>query len=282
MSSSNETRTPFSRWIRRNVKPTDAHSTGLKVLAAGLWRCQTSSLQDAFEQLLSPPTLKPSMHGSVILTDIAKGKLALRAIQERNPTTRRKLVADLFRGFNASADLPGNLFVDDLLDLNPAAKVVLNTRTRGGAAGWARSTVWSLRFCRSWTYAVMCGLLPRCRLHWTTWRAIEELARDRFGPETDVWSARYYDLHNEWVKRVAKERGVEVLEWEPSMGWKPLCDFLGVDVPKVPFPSSNEGEEMRRLQWILVVVGSLSWAALFGVLYGIWIGGAWLMDRYSV
>jgi hypothetical protein len=279
MTTTTEPQGTASRWLVRQTKSTDATSTGLKVLAAGLWRCQTSSLQHAFEHLLSPPTLFPSMHGSVILTDIQKGKLNLRALQEHSPAVRRKLVAELFRGFNASADLPGNMFVDDLLDLYPSAKVVLNTRTRGGAAGWARSSNYSLRIFRSWIYVVVCGLLPRCRLHWRTWRACEALAGERFGPETNVWAPEYYEMHNEWVRKVARERGVEVLEWEPSMGWESLCEFLCVEVPQVEFPSSNEGEEIRRLTWVLFLVGILSWVALLGVLYGVWVGGLKLMER---
>lgn len=42
----------------------DENSGGLEVIAAGQWRCATSSLQLAFERILDPP-LAPSMHGAV-------------------------------------------------------------------------------------------------------------------------------------------------------------------------------------------------------------------------
>jgi hypothetical protein len=44
--------------------PRDPNSPGLQVIAAGKWRCATSTLQQVFEQILDPP-LAPSMHGAV-------------------------------------------------------------------------------------------------------------------------------------------------------------------------------------------------------------------------
>ena len=39
-------------------------------------------------------------------------------------------------------------------------------------------------------------------------------------------------------------RGPEALVFSVEQGWEPLCKFLGVDVPNVPFPHANEGEGM--------------------------------------
>ena len=30
-----------------------------------------------------------------------------------------------------------------------------------------------------------------------------------------------------------------LLEWSATDGWEPLCEFLGKDVPKTPFPHVN-------------------------------------------
>lgn len=53
--------------------PRDPNSPGLQVIAAGKWRCATSSLQLAFQAILDPP-LAPSMHGAVSI------------LRHRNPT----------------------------------------------------------------------------------------------------------------------------------------------------------------------------------------------------
>jgi hypothetical protein len=44
--------------------PKDPHNPGLQIIAAGLWRCATLSLQVVFEEVLQP-RLTPSMHGAV-------------------------------------------------------------------------------------------------------------------------------------------------------------------------------------------------------------------------
>jgi hypothetical protein len=50
---------------------------------------------------------------------------------------------------------------------------------------------------------------------------------------------------------VPKER---LLEFEPAMGWGPLCEFLGVDVPQGrAYPRVNDkdsfGERFRLMLW---------------------------------
>jgi hypothetical protein len=32
-----------------------------------------------------------------------------------------------------------------------------------------------------------------------------------------------------------------LLEWQVEEGWEPLCTFLGKEVPKEPFPRTNDG-----------------------------------------
>lgn len=39
-----------------------------------------------------------------------------------------------------------------------------------------------------------------------------------------------------------KER---LLDYELGLGWKPLCDFLGKDIPRKPFPHLNEVKEFQ-------------------------------------
>ncbi len=55
-------------------------------------------------------------------------------------------------------------------------------------------------------------------------------------------------------------------------GWEPLCKFLGVPVPDVPFPNVNDTADFNKrintLLWILsgvVLVGALG---LSGIIYG--------------
>ena len=60
-------------------------------------------------------------------------------------------------------------------------------------------------------------------------------------------STKYYEEWNEEVKKcVPKER---LLIFNVKQGWKPLCDFLEVPIPKDghPFPHVNETKEFQKM-----------------------------------
>jgi hypothetical protein len=53
----------------------------------------------------------------------------------------------------------------------------------------------------------------------------------------------YFKRHTaEVVAGVPKDR---LLVFEASDGWAPLCDFLGVPVPKTPYPAENTRAEFQ-------------------------------------
>jgi len=49
--------------------------------------------------------------------------------------------------------------------------------------------------------------------------------------------AKRYLEHNSRVKALIPRD--QLLVYNVKQGWKPLCEFLGVDVPDVPFPRLN-------------------------------------------
>ena len=61
----------------------------------------------------------------------------------------------------------------------------------------------------------------------------------------------YKELHEEVRRLVPKESG-RLLEYKLGMGWEPLCEFLGTEVPSKPFPKINESAEFEeRMQLII-------------------------------
>jgi hypothetical protein len=74
-----------------------------------------------------------------------------------------------------------------------------------------------------------------------------ELVFDGFfrGRFSDRQSAlALFDEHNDALKReVPSER---LLVYEVSEGWEPLCKFLGVPMPALPFPRTNDRAGFRR------------------------------------
>ena len=54
-----------------------------------------------------------------------------------------------------------------------------------------------------------------------------------------------YERHNrDVIESVPAEK---LLVYRPGDGWEPLCTFLGVPVPAVPYPKSNSTEEFNQM-----------------------------------
>ena len=80
-----------------------------------------------------------------------------------------------------------------------------------------------------------------------------------------VPSAELYNRHNEWIRQIVPPG--QLLEYQPSMGWGPLCHFLGVEAPKdTPFPRVNEAAYLRKVKAVAMVLGTVLWVALFAIL----------------
>lgn len=52
--------------------------------------------------------------------------------------------------------------------------------------------------------------------------------------------------HNETVRRVAKEKGLRVLEYQVKEGWGPLCAFLGKRVPDKDYPRADDWAAYKK------------------------------------
>ena len=54
---------------------------------------------------------------------------------------------------------------------------------------------------------------------------------------------RYNEINNEALNILPKDRS---LVYDIKTGWEPLCKFLNVPVPTVPFPTSNAKEGFKK------------------------------------
>jgi hypothetical protein len=75
-----------------------------------------------------------------------------------------------------------------------------------------------------------------------------------------------YREHYQRVREMARERKMELLDYEIKDGWEPLCKFLGHDVPVDPFPCGNDKQEVnarikaiinREIQRLLLIFAFL-------------------------
>ena len=87
-----------------------------------------------------------------------------------------------------------------------------------------------------------------------------------------------YDKWYEKVKKtVPKEK---LLEFDVSMGWEPLCRFLGKEIPEgVAFPkeTNHSTAQIKKVMRITEMIAWAVWVLLFSVLVGI---GIYLYDAF--
>ncbi|KUI53680.1 hypothetical protein VP1G_01127 [Cytospora mali] len=235
-------------------------STYPQVLALGLPRCATSSLQAALETL----GYQPCMHMAHVQPSAERQLLVTAAVQEKDTAKRRKILSQLFAGFAATADFPSIIFADDLMDMYPDASIILNTRS-GGAVSWHKSFSEGLRFFDSWLFWGATFLVKSDRAMMRMMKATDGLYLDRWG--LTFRDREIYDQHNEWVRAEARKRGREVLEFQAEDGWEPICHLLGKKVPATAYPRMNDQKTMNMVKRFIIGRGLLHWVGLFVMLW---------------
>ena len=120
-----------------------------------------------------------------------------------------------------------------------------------------------------------CWLFPPMRLNMSPLLKNGQLCDRRRHDGVDVFepkdSVEIYHRHNDWVRRVVPKD--QLLEFNPSEGWQPLCKFLGLPAPRdadgilIEYPRTNDSAVYRRMCAFLMLIGLGSWVLLFGTIY---------------
>lgn len=232
----------------------------MEVIALGLPRCATSTLKLIVEDILD---IGPCMHMSRTLPAPPKMKLVEDALKETDATKRRAILFKLFDGCAATADFPGHLFVEDLVHMYPDAKFILNVRageSSKAAASWSASMREAIAPFLSLKYRVACWWSPADWQHYQTEVAWQQFVQNKLDVP-NFYCEELYEKHNEWVRRAARQAGVDLLEWEPGMGYEPLCEFLGRKIPaQNEVPKTNERGQMKKVLAWRISIGLKLWA----------------------
>jgi hypothetical protein len=150
--------------------------------------------------------------------------------------------AAILEGYRSTVDWPGGYFYRRLLDSQPGAKVLLSVRDPERWEPSFRETIVDMCYGES-----LIRLLSSSRAQVDPkWRRYLELVNKMFWSEQGTFPAGHspgdlierFVAHNEEVKRVVPAE--QLLVWEVTDGWEPLCDFLGVPVPEQPLPHAND------------------------------------------
>ncbi|KAI1505736.1 hypothetical protein F5X99DRAFT_428843 [Biscogniauxia marginata] len=194
-----------------------------------------------------------------ILPHPSRERLMLAAARETDAARRHALLRELTEGHGSVADLPVIFFVEDLMDMYPGgAAVVLNRRRE--SFGF---------FFSSWRFRLAGLPFATDRLWYALNVAATGFGARRFGTP-DCFCVAAYEVHNARVREEARRRGREVLDFVLEMGWAPLCEFLGAEVPDEPFSRLNERRTFQVIGAIFIAKGLLAYAASGAGLWASW------------
>jgi len=201
----------------------------LQVVGAGFGRTGTLSLKLALEHL----GFGPCHH-----------MFELREHPEQLPFWQAAARGEMpdwdavFAGYKACVDWPSARFWRGIAAHFTGAKVILSVRR---AESWVKSvhaTIYpSMR--------ELDGLEPgptRDRREMSYEIIVNQTFDGRLGDPQHAIAV--YQAHIADVQRtIAPER---LLTFDVAEGWGPLCDFLGVPAPDMPFPNTNSTEEFQK------------------------------------
>jgi hypothetical protein len=153
--------------------------------------------------------------------------------------------ADMYANVDAVTDSPANHFVEEIFHTFPDAKVLLMLRDDEDV--WLKSfmetiDVWNASIQLWFIFGFVFTPTGRKlrRLLDNQYTKIWKSANKKDSDYKEVFKSVYRE-HNELVRAVIPRD--KLLVFNVKQGWKPLCEFLAVEVPDVPFPRSNVNSE---------------------------------------
>jgi len=213
-----------------------AEKDGLKIIGAGFGRTGTRSLKEALEIL----GFGPCYH-MVEVFEHPEHVAQWDAASKGEPIDWKELLHD----YRATVDWPGCTFYKELMTVYPNARVLLSVRDPEKWYESAKSTIYQVNhsrrtlstsllffFLKLVKPGIAAGVPMNQRLIW------HGTFHDRF--EDKEYAISVFNQHNEEVKSYVPAE--KLLVYSVKEGWEPLCAFLGVPVPDVPFPHLNDRE----------------------------------------
>jgi hypothetical protein len=204
----------------------------LEIIGPGFGRTGTNSLKIALEQLGFGPC-----HHMFEVRDHPE--------QLPNWTAAAQGEAvdwdDVFRGYRSQVDFPGARYWRELEHHFPKARVILSVRDPDAWFDSVQATIAPFLAAR--------GTHPSPHVN-----AIAEMGHQTV--EVQIFDDRLSD--RDYATRIFKKHIAEVqseipadrlLTFDLRDGWKPLCDFLGVEAPDVPFPKTNSSKAFVDEEW---------------------------------
>ena len=223
----------------------------LKVIGAGPGRTGTMSLKHALEHL----GYGPCHHMSACFGSRQQTRWFLEAAEGKAVDWN-----SVFNDFQAAVDWPAAAYYSELLKTFPDARVVFSYRH---PEEWYRSVSETIFNVASSIPAWVRFLFPHAErlalmIEKTIWQ--NELG----GKFQDRGHAlNFFEERLKQVKAAVPQE--KLLVHAAADGWEPLCVFLEVDVPNIPYPRLNESAKIKRVIRILKVLNYLPFGILLAV-----------------
>jgi Sulfotransferase domain len=147
----------------------------------------------------------------------------------------------VFRGYRSQVDWPGARYWRELARHFPESKVILSVRDPDAWFDSVQATMAPFIAAR--------GTHPSPHVN-----AIAEMGYQAIAVQVfdDRMSERDHAtrVFREHIAEVQSEIPAErLLTFDLREGWPPLCDFLEVEVPDMPFPRTNSSKEFVDEEW---------------------------------
>lgn len=214
----------------------------IKIIGAGFPRTGTNTLKASLEQL----GFSKTYHMKELLVHPENLHFWL-TLEETGSTDWDKL----YDGYQATVDFPAYPWYKEHLARYPDAKVILTVRPFEKWYTSIGSTIWKARPQTPVQKIVMLIKLllsPRLRkvikcVKFAKRMIFQVELQGRF--EDKAFAEKVFNAHIEKVKSTVPAG--QLLIYDVSDGWGPLCEFLGVPEPSEPLPHLNKKENFRTM-----------------------------------
>ena len=210
----------------------------MKIICAGWGRTGTRSLKYALQTLLT----SPSYHMQNILLNKKDAKLWYNIIFKKTETINWD---EIYNGYGACLDFPSCNYYKELMQEYPDAKVILTVRD---ADSWIKSwNILNREIINSFTFKLF------SKIPGTSFYVQKKIHNEAIlGPNgmfkglknNEAIKKEFLKWNKSVIEYVPKDR---LLVYEIKDGWEPLCDFLNLPVPDIPFFHKNKTKNMGHI-----------------------------------
>ncbi|TKK69021.1 sulfotransferase family protein [Ilyomonas limi] len=214
----------------------------IKVIGAGFPRTGTNTLRESLQKLGYVKTY----HMKELI--VHPENLHYWETLSKTGTTNWE---ELYNGYQATVDFPCYPWYKEHLKQYPDAKVILTMRPFENWYSSVYSTIWQAQNPPESQKAEMSQKIT-ANPHLQLVMKVMEFAKTNFtdapfqGKFLDKDLAeKVYNKHNEEVKKYVPAK--QLLVFDVTEGWEPLCTFLGMPVPDEPLPHTNKREDFKAM-----------------------------------